>query len=103
MESASLVESRSGLQTFHLCFCLADKDEFVRIVFKSGKRKGVVGTPHSGFGQKTVITHHSIAFDAVAELFHGSRSSHDAVKDEQGKGNAFVFGFLIRARMSFGD
>ena len=103
MKRTSFVESRSGLQAFHLGFCPTNKDEFVRIVFKSGKRKGVVGTPHSGFGQKTVITHHSIAFDAVAELFHGSRGSHDAVKDEQGKGNAFVFGFLIRARTIYVD
>ena len=66
MKRTSFVESRSGLQAFHLGFCPTNKDEFVRIVFKSGKRKGVVGTPHSGFGQKTVITHHSIAFDGLS-------------------------------------
>ena len=28
------------------------------------------------------------------QLFHGSRGSHDAVKDEQGKGNAFVLSLI---------
>ena len=31
MESASFVESRSDLQTFHFCLCPTDKNEFVRI------------------------------------------------------------------------
>ena len=81
MESTSLVESRSGLQTFHLCFCPADKDEFVRIVFKGGKRKSMVGTTYSGFGQKAVIAHHLIAFDAITEFFYRSSGSRYPVED----------------------
>ena len=46
MESASFVESRSDLQTFHFCLCPTDKNEFVRIVFKGGKRKGMVVTAY---------------------------------------------------------
>lgn len=65
MESASFVESRSDLQTFHFCLCPTDKNEFVRIVFKGGKRKGMVVTAYGGFGQKAVIAHHLIAFDAI--------------------------------------
>ena len=81
MESASFVESRSGLQTFHLCFCPTNKDEFVRIVFKGGKRKGMVGTAYGGFGQKAAIAHHLIAFDAVTEFFYRSSGCRYPVED----------------------
>ena len=81
MESASFVESRSGLQTFHFGFCPADKDKFVRIIFKGGKRKGMVVTAYGGFGQKAVIAHHLIAFDALTEFFYRSSGSRYPVED----------------------
>ena len=77
MESASFVESRSDLQTFHFCLCPTDKNEFVRIVFKGGKRKGMVVTAYGGFGQKAVIAHHLIAFDAITEFFYRWRTNRE--------------------------
>ena len=81
MESASFVESRSDLQTFHFCLCPTDKNEFVRIVFKGGKRKGMVVTAYGGFGQKAVLAHHLIAFDAITEFFYRSSGSRYPVED----------------------
>ena len=59
----------------------ADKDKFVRIIFKGGKRKGMVVTAYGGFGQKAVIAHHLIAFDAITEFFYRSSGSRYPVED----------------------
>ena len=55
--------------------------ELVRFVFNGGKRKSMVGTTYSGFGQKAVIAHHFIAFDAVTEFFYRSSGSRYPVED----------------------
>ena len=76
-----VVESRSDLQTFHFCLCPTDKNEFVRIVFKGGKRKGMVVTAYGGFGQNAVLAYLLIAFDAITEFFFLSICSRYPVED----------------------
>ena len=48
---------------------------------KGGKRKGMVVTAYGGFGQKAVIAHHLIAFDAITEFFYRSSGSRYPMED----------------------